>query len=413
MTQKGFTHALLLIILILGLGAGLFLIQQRTSFFSKAGGGKDPSARIISITTTDSSIETDQADINQDIKIKFTKNIDTNAVNLWVDYCERWDRDGGCNFQTGSILVQIANLPPVEGEFELTFSKDHPIHKEGSRKVGIHPYYCNPENQNECKGGTVDYKEVQIVKNSVRPVLLIPEWLKNNVNEELLNRYKSDILEALKDVQQWYAQRLDGHTFQIDEKNFLVVYSGPDTIEVPEGSIFGSGYLAEYLDKANLLKETLSQDLVIWSIGDWSGIGVGYEDGYTITKDGRRINYGPHAYLTQVNLEQLPNRPNNLARNRALGMIAHEMGHSFGLVYAGWAKGHPCSVISLENCKEGAPTPLPPVEAWSKDVMGYEQPSFPDLGFNNSIHNPEVWKIYQSRFINPENNPPPPGTISP
>lgn len=100
-------------------------------------------------------------DSRVDLGVRFKKTTGINAVNLWIDYCERWNTDGTCNFETGQIITQKEVPLDQEGEFDLTWSNTHPKHIPGAHKVGVHAYYCTPGTK-DCYGFPALYQEINI-----------------------------------------------------------------------------------------------------------------------------------------------------------------------------------------------------------------------------------------------------------
>lgn len=109
------------------------------------------------------NVFTDNFENNQDVSLKFKKSKGINFVNLWVDYCERWNNDGTCNFETGQIITQKEVPLDFEGELDLSWSNTHPKHTLGSHKVGVHAYYCTPGTKN-CVGFPVISKDINIAR---------------------------------------------------------------------------------------------------------------------------------------------------------------------------------------------------------------------------------------------------------
>ena len=214
---------------------------------------------------------------------------------------------------------------------------------------------------------------------AVQPVIFIAPNYKDEGATISLDQHKQTILTALEEIRQWYAKQLNGKTFNIIK-----------SVRVVNSSTFDPNYtqLVPREDK------TVNIVYMVGMGGKFAG-SWGYEKtaalGYDVLLD---------LY--------------DKGRGDSLGALAHELGHSFGLVETRWAGSHPCTVISLENCKLGDPDfpssdKLPPAEEWSSGVMGSGNHYYPApyVKFNNSIINAEIWKAYQTPYLNPRKDPAP------
>lgn len=162
MRQKGIAHVLLLVILLIGIVAGVYLVQQRQIFKPKAAESQIKITNLQFRTPLGGEAVTEFYD-DSDIVITFNKHEGANYYNLWVDYCERWKLDGTCDFTGGEILVQKGSpANQMEVFTSITFNKDHPKHTPGVHKVGVHAYSCNPRNTNECTGFPAVYMDLSI-----------------------------------------------------------------------------------------------------------------------------------------------------------------------------------------------------------------------------------------------------------
>lgn len=227
--------------------------------------------------------------------------------------------------------------------------------------------------------------------NEVRPVILIPKDWKERLKVEDLDQYKSNAISALSEVQRFYSQKLNGKTFKFS--NNVEVVNSPKGIEgVPQTTAYN---IFVALDGFSVLPAQGGIVYAVWIIGSYSG-----------TRNGGEILGGSYTYLTNEDLINSAPGENQVFRNGSIGVLAHELGHAFGLVFSGFANAHPCSEISQKECVINAPKPLPLGEEYSNDIMGFFG-NYPNAGFNNTTYNPEITKIFKSPFINPENEAPP------
>lgn len=232
--------------------------------------------------------------------------------------------------------------------------------------------------------------EVFAQEYKVRSYILIPANLDTPEIENKLPQYKNNILQALKNVQSWYADKLSSHTFRFVEDVEVV------RTKKTAFNTFSTLEMYKELEGDKLIPLQRGTVKTVWMIGstDMSEWGNHGDD------EGR--TWLSHWLLTEIN------SPNPGNRNRALGTLAHELGHAFGVVSSGYAKWHPCTINYPNECINIAPRPLPGTDEEVGSVMSYRgYPLYPNTGFNNSIYNPEKWKLYQTAFINPNHDPAP------
>lgn len=244
-------------------------------------------------------------------------------------------------------------------------------------------------------------REALAVDHVVRSVITVPLDWRGRVTSEQKTQYKIAIIQTTKRVQAMYAQILSGKTFQLSE-------------DVPVEEILFPSQVVNFKLGANLYdqlgKNILGFDkgavIVNWVIGgEFRERNVGAR-GHPYNPDSGEV-WMPHRALLDIVSDEDSDQ-----KRWALTLLAHELGHAFGLNYAGFAKGHPCTEVSANECINGAPKPYPSANEW-KSIMGYATPfvDFPKLSFNNTIFNPEIQKIYQSPFINPNHDPAPEPTV--
>jgi len=266
----------------------------------------------------------------------------------------------------------------------------------------------------------------------VKPALVIPKYpiIDSGIdyqtsNQDSDNQYRSVILGALKEVQQYYAQKLNGKTFIVDENAFQIIR--PDR-QIPLFTIQTTPLVDRYfyfLGGYGDLPMEENTIRIVWVLGTDNLIQSGRNFTYSnptglaeyidsMQRIGRMIPHGyGDAFLNENNFIDLrTNDPYRYlyssGRDHALAHVAHELGHAIGLVDAGYAKGHPCSDCSINQCTANAPQPLPSCTVeYIRDIMGYGDFGLHDRGFNNSIHNPEIYQLYRNPFINPQGDPPP------
>lgn len=232
--------------------------------------------------------------------------------------------------------------------------------------------------------------EVFAQEYKVRSYIVIPANFDTPEIANKLPQYKNSILQALKSVQSWYADKLSGHTFRFVE-DIEVIRTKKTAFNT-----FSTLQMYEELEGDKLVPLQRGTVKTVWMIGssDMSEWGEHGDD------EGR--TWLSHWLLTEIN------SPNPKNRDRAIGTLAHELGHAFGLVRSGYAKGHSCTVNYPHECINIAPRPLPGTDEEVGSVMSYRgYPFYPNTGFNNSIYNPEKWKLYQVAFINPNHDPAP------
>lgn len=241
-------------------------------------------------------------------------------------------------------------------------------------------------------------REALAVDHVVRSVITVPFDWRGRVTSEQKTQYKIAIIQASKRVRSMYAQLLKGKTFVLSEDVAVEEILFPSLI-VNSRMGMSSGF--DFIGK-NLFGIDKGTVIVYWIIGGvFNREGVGAVGGSFNPDHG--VVWMPHRALLDIVSDEDSDQ-----KRWALTALAHELGHAFGLDYAGFAKGHPCSVSSVNECLESAPQPYPTANEWAS-IMGYgtPYPNFPNLNFNNSVFNPEIQKLYQSPFINPEKDPGP------
>lgn len=231
---------------------------------------------------------------------------------------------------------------------------------------------------------------VQAQEYQVKSYIVVPSNFDTPEVNQNLPKYKNDILQALKDVQAWYKDKLSGHTFKFSSEIEVV------KTNIPAIHTNSTLQMHDELNGDKLIPWERGLVKTIWMIGskdiaEWGGHG---------DDDGR-------AWLSLPLLEGIA-YPDPTSRNFPLGVLAHELGHAFGLVFSGYARGHPCTVNYPNECIDIAPKPYPDKDEEKGSVMSYGGTFYyPNTGFNNSIYNPEQWKLYQVAFLNPNHDPAP------
>ncbi len=243
-------------------------------------------------------------------------------------------------------------------------------------------------------------------ENVVQPILIIPKNWDTRITPEMENKYKQSILDALAEVQTWYSSKANGKTYKyvnkvdvrrIDEKIGDPTYFNKISDKDDRKDIAQEFWKLGNNDFLFYTDDTLH---IFWLVGSGEGPGWG---GYTY-RNGSPARKVSFALMTHENLISLEKGRDPEQRNVELGIVAHELGHGFHLVYAGRAKGHPCSEVSINEC-EGSP-PYPTANEWNGNIMG-SQWLYPDTGFTNTTDNPVLEKLYQSLFVNPQRDPAP------
>ncbi|MBI2593366.1 hypothetical protein HYW44_01875 [Candidatus Daviesbacteria bacterium] len=277
----------------------------------------------------------------------------------------------------------------------------------------------------------------------VEPVIMIPKNIEADYQKGVydLNEQKILILDALDDVQNFYQNKVkdtQGNGLTFSYKNEVtVVYTGKDLdyIKGPNGKSipldywnqpsYGCTYGVFLRQGGNnrfgsnppFLRPSSGKLYMVYVIGTSSTMacaGAGADEGYP-------KNYQPNAYFSGWHLNCLNPKdelekpiycnPLNSKRN-----IAHELGHSFGLGYSGWAKAHTCSEYNPHFCKNDTPRPLPDEQSVSREIMNYQSsadrlkaPSLDYFFISNTEYNPFVAKLFKSPFLNPNGiyEPPP------
>lgn len=221
--------------------------------------------------------------------------------------------------------------------------------------------------------------------NIVEPFLIIPSNWEERISQDDIQRYKENILRGLEESRQFYSSKLGGHTFVYDSNVQVVKSNAIDENQ----DLFTLGL------KNNVIESPYGHINILFIVG---------------YRNNNHANLGPghnEALINHQTLESLGSSDNN-AQRIASGIVSHELGHTFGLSYSGFANGHPCSIVSKPQCRSdilglGTSIPYPPASDCRNSVMGlgYCPTDFSNLGFANSEWNPEIQRLFKSRFINP------------
>lgn len=215
----------------------------------------------------------------------------------------------------------------------------------------------------------------------VKPYLVIPKEYNTEEIRAKIPHFEENISQALEEAQSWYAKTLNGKTFNL-EKNIEVI-----------------------LDQNSAPLPKLGEIIIEWVVG----LKLKEKPGFYAWANPSLPGKWGTAIMPYTALLDLDSPGDN--RNFSIKATIHELGHTFGLVFAGWANEHPCTEISPKECTYSAPQPYAPEDEWTNSVMGTGPRDLSTAGLNNSSFNPEIWKIYKSPFINPNKSLPPPTTI--
>lgn len=236
----------------------------------------------------------------------------------------------------------------------------------------------------------------------VKPFLVIPSDWRSRISQDQENTYIKNIQKGMEASRQFYASHLYGHTFDYDP-NVQVINS-----DLPSSNITESGCVVWALDQLNIPKydpvdpEKITNLFFIVGSGNIASCAMTTSSDIT---DASTYNLRVAA-INHQHLEMLGESDNRFA----VGIISHELGHTFGLSNGGLANGHPCSIIDEDQCKKipdlGVSIPYPPASECLNSVMGLDYcgsaSNLSNLGFDNSDYNPEIRDIYKSPFINPD-----------
>lgn len=238
----------------------------------------------------------------------------------------------------------------------------------------------------------------------VNPVIVIPSDWRSRISPATEQRYKQNFLNTLEDVKQFYVKKLHGHTF-IYDTNVGIINARGTMKDIPSAKT-----VPDMLPLLGVNDAPYGHIYVFVLIGSGNrNAQGGSRDPYASNGNGG----SGQVYLGHEQIEEMGSSDHK-TRTLAIGTLAHELGHALGLTYGGWADAHPCSVISKDNCINmpglGTTIAYPPESEYLKSIIGvgfYNMDS-PDVGFDDSIYNPEVQKLYKTPFINPNGDPPPP-----
>jgi hypothetical protein len=221
-----------------------------------------------------------------------------------------------------------------------------------------------------------------------------------NIDTDIESRFHRTILNALADVQEYFARQTNGKTFNFN-KNITVTHL-PGNTEQLKGKSLSLCTIFSQLGGDQVIPENKRTVSVIWILGlpsnpFFAGCTSGFSENPNVII--------PSQFLTALE------KPNPIEKTDGLQVLAHELGHAFGLSFGGYAKGHTCSNFTREDwCQPNSPLPLPSTQEGLKALMFpsvRERRSLYEAVIYNTIHNPEISQLYKSPFINPEGSPGP------
>lgn len=280
----------------------------------------------------------------------------------------------------------------------------------------------------------------------VQPVILMPEdWESRITADRLENEFKPNILNATKEVKKFYGDKLNGHSFNVaDSVQVRKVNFNAGDLKYLEDSYSPESHgrhIGVLFDKLGGYETFPPQEGVVYSIWIVGSENMPFRTGWPgIWPDKLSYEYG-YAMMNDQDIRNLYKGADPRQRNMTLGILAHELGHAFGLVnlglnnQRGFTKAHICSVISIDECERGAlpicylnrenlnqtekqkceqdlEEQLPSDSEWEDNVMGrarnYPFNNPPNIhGFTNNRINPVVANAYLSPFLNPNKDPGP------
>lgn len=234
-------------------------------------------------------------------------------------------------------------------------------------------------------------------KSLVKVYIVVPADEQKPVNT--IEKYKQDALRGLEEARTFYSSKLQGHTFTYSPE-VQVINTNKSLSSLPLNQMF---CVADIVDALGVYTEEGAVN-VIFVIGtNMGGCAVGSLNDGTV-------------WLSEDILARLGSSDPEY-HNYGVGYLMHEMGHAFSLVNAGWSSNHPCTEISKQECAKGPPglgaiIPYPPGSESKYSIIGsgvdfYGGLESSKVGFNNTESSPEIWKLYQSHFINPNGDPAP------
>lgn len=236
-------------------------------------------------------------------------------------------------------------------------------------------------------------------KYTVTNVIIVPADI------DLDPDYPRLVSEAVKTVQARYSELLDGQTFQINQEN------GDPVILKSSKSL---GYFCNPRCEPGPMDDELKNNgfpvfqnqtvLNVFGAGFRSFGTGGLGDWNKSTDSG--MTWMGEAVLK--GLKGTQRRESEILCAAMSGMscdasermriIAHELGHSFGLLMASrWAKSHSCTVTSPNECQDDLDPKFRPGKEESRSIMSYA--SNLQYTFNDSCVNPEKTLLKNSKFF--------------
>lgn len=245
----------------------------------------------------------------------------------------------------------------------------------------------------------------------VVPIIFIPSDYENLYRKDVTEgfNFKSKLLEGLGQSRNVYLRELGGYAFNIDSGGVREIFSSMSLKDIGDAS---NSIMSGLRDgKIQIVQPNDEYNKVVFLVAVY---GTSFQDAWSTR--GIQNGYG-YAVIGGYALFNLFNNDDPDYKNEAIQYITHELGHSFGIIYDGYANTHTCSILRpSQDCKKGTPLPYPPEEYGLSSIMTYRsyihQQDIDKMHFNNDNFNPEISSLMRSPFLNPNGDPiPTPDTL--
>lgn len=233
----------------------------------------------------------------------------------------------------------------------------------------------------------------------VKAYIIVPANKKAEFDKAPVEAYKKGILQSLKTIQGFFAQHLLGKTFEFEDG--VEVKQADKNIQDTADK---TDQFFDQLDGYSLLPPNPKRIYAVWIYGGSAQTHVALVPKVVTDSDG----YPGVTIHDQASLKSLATASDQDKYSmKSLALVAHELGHTFRMMKTKYANWHPCTQGTQKNCRNNPPEPLPDIEEYNQDIMGYEFGNYPDMTIHNTIHNSGVEIAFSSPWINPTKDPAP------